>query len=200
MNPFEQNLDRQPANNVPLSPLSFLPRTAALFPESTAVVHGNSSYSWSEAYARCRRLASALAKLGVSKGDVVAVMAPNTPPMWEAHHGVPMLGAVLNALNVRLDAQAIAFILQHGDAKVLITDSEYHETIAKSLERLGRDDLKVIDVQDPQGPGGRPLGAMEYEDFLASGDPDFHWSLPDDEWNAIALNYTSGTTGTTLAQ
>lgn len=195
MNPFEQNLDRQPANYVPLSPLSFLPRTAALFPESTAVVHGNSSYSWSEAYARCRRLASALAKLGVGKGDVVAVMAPNTPPMWEAHHGVPMLGAVLNALNVRLDAQAIAFILQHGDAKVLITDSEYHETIAKALELLGRADLKVIDVQDPQGPGGRPLGAMEYEDFLASGDPDFHWSLPDDEWNAIALNYTSGTTG-----
>ena len=194
MNPFDKDLDRRDANYVPLSPLSFLPRTAALFAQSTAVVHGRSSYTWSEAYDRCRRLASALAGLGVGQGDVVAVMAPNTPPMWEAHHGVPILGAVLNALNVRLDAQAIAFILQHGDAKVLISDTEFHETIAKALDLLGRD-LPVIDIDDPQGPGGRRLGDWEYEEFLAGGDAEFQWTLPEDEWNAIALNYTSGTTG-----
>ena len=194
MNPFDQHLERVAANHVPLSPLSFLPRTAAVYPDGAAVVHGDRSYNWAEAYRRCRRLASALASLGVGKGDVVAVMAPNTPPMWEAHHGVPMLGAVLNALNVRLDAQAIAFILEHGDAKVLITDSEYYETIAKALELLGKD-LPVIDIDDPQGPGGKRLGSVEYEEFLKQGDPDFDWSLPEDEWNAISLNYTSGTTG-----
>lgn len=194
MNPFDQNLDRQAANYVPLSPLSFLPRTAAVFPEGTAVVHGMTRYSWAEAYGRCKRLASALANLGIGKGDVVAVMSPNTPPLWEAHHGVPMLGGVLNALNVRLDAQTIAFILQHGDAKVLITDTEYHATIQEALRLLGRD-LPVIDIDDPEGPGGRRLGRLEYEEFLAAGDPNFQWSLPGDEWDAIALNYTSGTTG-----
>src|SRR5690554_6128405 len=172
MNPFDLNLDRSAANYVPLSPLSFLPRTAAIFPQSRAVVHGSSSYTWAEAYDRCRRLASALAGLGVEKGDVVAVMAPNTPPMWEAHHGVPMLGAILNALNVRLDAQTIAFILQHGEAKVLISDTEFHETIAKALDLLGRD-LPVIDIDDSQGPGGRRLGDWEYEEFLAGGDAEF---------------------------
>ncbi|MDF2094577.1 acyl-CoA synthetase [Aquibaculum arenosum] len=194
MNPFEQDLDRNSANYVPLSPLSFLPRTAAIYPQRTAVVHGRTSFTWAEAYERCRRLASALADLGVSKGDTVAVMAPNTPPMWEAHHAVPMLGAVLNALNVRLDARTIAFILAHGEAKVLITDTEFHPTISEALKLLGRD-LPVIDIDDPQGPGGERLGQVEYEDFLVGGDPDYAWDLPEDEWNAIALNYTSGTTG-----
>jgi len=194
LNPFEQDLDRNAANHVPLSPLSFLARTAAIYPQRTAVVHGRTSYDWAEAYARCRRLASALAGLGVGKGDTVAVMAPNTPPLWEAHHGVPMLGAVLNALNVRLDAATIAFILAHGEARVLITDSEYHATVAEALALLGRD-IPVIDIDDPQGPGGERLGRIEYEAFLAGGDPDFEWHLPGDEWDAIALNYTSGTTG-----
>ncbi|MDJ0942456.1 MAG: acyl-CoA synthetase [Kiloniellales bacterium] len=192
--PYETDLEKNPANYTPLSPLSFLPRTAAVFPERAAVVHGAETRSWAEAYARCRRLASALAKRGIGKGDTVAVMAPNTPPMWEAHHGVPMAGAVLNALNVRLDAAAIAFILDHGEAKVLITDTEFAPVIEAALAELDREIL-VIDVDDPQGPGGKRLGSLDYEGFLAEGDPDFAWSLPGDEWDAISLNYTSGTTG-----
>ena len=196
--PYETDLDKTPANYAPLSPLSFLPRAAAVFPERTAVVHGAERRTWAEAYARCRRLASALARRGIGKGDTVAVMAPNTPPMWEAHHGVPMAGAVLNALNVRLDAAAIAFILAHGEAKALITDTEFAPVIKEALARLGREIL-VIDVDDPQGPhgpgGGERLGGIDYEAFLAEGDPDFAWAPPGDEWDAIALNYTSGTTG-----
>ncbi len=192
--PYETDLDRNPANYAPLSPLSFLPRAAAVFPERTAVVHGSQRRTWAEAYERCRRLASALAKRGLGKGDTVAVMAPNTPPMWEAHHGVPMAGAVLNALNVRLDAAAIAFILEHGEAKVLITDTEFAPVIEAALAGLDREIL-VIDIDDPQGPGGKRLGSLDYEAFLAEGDPDFVWSLPGDEWDAISLNYTSGTTG-----
>ncbi len=192
--PYETDLDRNPANYAPLSPLSFLPRAAAVFPERTAVVHGSQRRTWAEAYERCRRLASALAKRGLGKGDTVAVMAPNTPPMWEAHHGVPMAGAVLNALNVRLDAAAIAFILEHGEAKVLITDTEFAPVIEAALAGLDREIL-VIDIDDPQGPGGKRLGSLDYKAFLAEGDPDFVWSLPGDEWDAISLNYTSGTTG-----
>jgi fatty-acyl-CoA synthase len=194
LNPFEINLDRVGANFEPLSPLSFLARTADTYPDRLAVVHGSLSYTWREAAERCRRLASALTARGFGEGDTVAVMAPNTPPMWEAHHGVPMAGAVLNALNVRLDAKAIAFILEHGEAKVLITDTEFHETIGEAL-RLVERDILVVDIDDPQGPGGNCLGQIGYEELLAEGEPDFAFTPPTDEWQAVSLNYTSGTTG-----
>jgi fatty-acyl-CoA synthase len=192
--PFD--LPRTAANHVPLSPLSFLARTAAVYPDRLAVVHGAWRMSWRESYARCRRLAAALAARGVGRGDTVAIMAPNVPAAFEAHFGVPMLGAVLNALNIRLDAEAIAFMLEHGGARVLITDREFAATIQAALGLLpaGRRPL-VIDIDDPLAPPGRRLGEMDYEAFLATGDPEYAWQLPDDEWNAIALNYTSGTTG-----
>jgi fatty-acyl-CoA synthase len=192
--PFEAGLDKNAANYVPLSPLSFLARTAAIYPERTAVVHGRIRRNWAETYRRCRLLASALARRGIGKGDTVAVMAPNIPAHFEAHYGPAMLGAVLNALNIRLDAETIAFILAHGEAKVLLTDTEFAPVIGKALARLEQKPL-VIDIDDPEGGGGARLGEMEYEPFLATGDPDFAWSLPADEWDAIALNYTSGTTG-----
>jgi fatty-acyl-CoA synthase len=194
VNPYETDLDRNAANYVPLTPLSFLPRTAGTFPEHAAVVHGDRRYTWAEVYQRCRRLASALGRLGIQRGDTVSVMATNTPPMYEAHFGVPMAGAVLNALNYRLDAAAIAFILQHADAKALLTDTEYAPIIEQALRTLGRR-IPVIDLVDPFGPGGKRLGSIEYEDFLAGGDPEFAWTPPADEWEAISLNYTSGTTG-----
>ncbi len=192
--PFETGLDRNRANSVPLSPLSFLPRAAMVYPGHTAVLHGDQRHTWAESYARCRRFASALMRRGIGAGDTVAVMAPNTPPLFEAHHGVPMAGAVLNALNTRLDAAAIAFILEHGEAKVLITDTEYAPIIKGALDRLTRK-LLVVDIDDAQGPGGERLGEIDYEAFLDGGDPEHRWSLPDDEWRAISLNYTSGTTG-----
>jgi fatty-acyl-CoA synthase len=194
--PFDIDLDKNAANYVPLSPLSFIRRTAAVFPNRTAVIHGAARrYSWAQAYERCRRLASALRARGIGLGDTVAVMAPNVPEVFEAHFGVPMAGAVLNALNIRLDAETIAFILQHGEAKVLITDREFSPVIERALTLVERKPI-VIDIDDPlAAPGGKLLGEMDYEAFLASGDPDFPWELPDDEWRAIALNYTSGTTG-----
>jgi fatty-acyl-CoA synthase len=191
---YDLGLERNPANYVPLSPLSFLRRTAAVHPDRLAVVHGEHRATWSETYARCRRLASALARHGVGRGDTVAVMAPNVPATFEAHFGVPMLGAVLNALNTRLDPAAIAFMLQHGEAKVLITDRELSGIVARVLHGLEHPPL-VIDIDDPQAAGGELLGAATYEDFLAGGDAHFDWQLPADEWDAIALNYTSGTTG-----
>jgi fatty-acyl-CoA synthase len=183
------------ANHVALSPLSFLPRTAGIYPERAAVVHGARRITWREAYTRCRRLASALAARGIGKGDAVAVMAPNVPAMFEAHFAVPMLGAVLNALNIRLDAETIAYILTHGEARALITDCEFSSTVAKALALLPQGERPlVIDIDDPLGTAGERLGEIEYEAFLDAGDPDFEWTLPDDEWDAIALNYTSGTT------
>ncbi|NIA68464.1 acyl-CoA synthetase [Pelagibius litoralis] len=193
-NPFEAGLDRGPPNHEALSPLSFLPRTAAVYPDRIGVIHGERRYTWKEVYERCRRLASALAKRGIGKGDCVAVMAPNTPPVLEAHFGVPAAGAVLNALNVRLDAATIAFILNHGEAKVLITDREFSATIKTALAQVEHDIL-VIDIDDPLGAGGELLGETDYESFLASGDPDFPWHLPGDEWDSLSLLYTSGTTG-----
>jgi fatty-acyl-CoA synthase len=194
MNQFERDLDRNAANYVPLSPLSFLARAAAVFPNRLAVVHGARRYSWAEAYARCRRLASALTRRGIGKGDTVALMAPNIPEAFEAHFGVPMAGAVLNALNIRLDAEAIAFTLQHGEARVLLTDREFSPVIKSALARVEKK-LLVIDIDDALGIGGERLGELDYEEFLATGDPGFAWSRPGDEWDAIALNYTSGTTG-----
>jgi fatty-acyl-CoA synthase len=194
MSPYDTDLDRTPANYVPLSPLSFLPRTAAVYPERTAIIHGSRRHTWREAYGRCRRLAGALAGRGIGRGDTVAVMAPNTPALWEAHFGVPMTGAVLNALNYRLDPASIAFILEHGEAKILLADREFSPIAKDALGRLGRA-IPVIDIDDPDARGGELLGETEYEALLDEGDPAFDWHLPADEWQAVSLNYTSGTTG-----
>jgi fatty-acyl-CoA synthase len=192
--PYESDLDKTPANYVPLSPLSFIRRAASVYPQYPAVIHGNRTFTWSESYARCRRLASALRARGIGKVDTVAVMAPNTPAIFEASFGVPMAGAVLNTLNVRLDAATIAFILDHGEAKALITDKEFSPIIAEALRRVKRR-LLVIDIDDPLAGGGEAVGECDYESFLEQGDAGFDWTLPDDEWDAISLNYTSGTTG-----
>ncbi|HXZ95770.1 MAG TPA: acyl-CoA synthetase [Burkholderiales bacterium] len=194
INPYNTDLDKNSANYSPLSPLSFLERTAYVYPQRIAAIHGDRNFTWAETYARCRRLASALAMRGMGAGDTVAVMLPNIPQMLEAHFGVPMTGAVLNTLNTRLDAEAVAFMLKHGEAKVLITDREFSTTVAKALAMLEKKPL-VIDVDDPDFKGGVLLGESDYEGFLKTGDPDFAWSLPEDEWDAISLNYTSGTTG-----
>ena len=191
---YDTDLDKNAANHVPLTPLGFLERTAAVFPDRTAVIHGSLRRSWAETAARCRRLASALAARGIGVGDTVAVIAPNVPELFEAHFGVPMTGGVLNALNTRLDAATIAFILEHGEAKVLITDREYSGVIGEALAKLAKK-LLVIDIDDPLGDGGECLGEMDYESFIAGGDPDHAWAPPADEWRAISLNYTSGTTG-----
>ena len=193
--PYETGLDRTPANFQPLTPLTFLERAARTFPKHTAIIHGKQRIDYAAFYARSRRLASALARTGIKKGDTVAVMLANTPPMLEAHYGIPMLGAVLNALNTRLDAAALAFMLEHGGAKILITDREFSATVAAALKLLKKKPL-VIDYDDKEFPqSGARLGKIDYEKFLKSGDPDFAWRMPEDEWDAIALNYTSGTTG-----
>jgi fatty-acyl-CoA synthase len=193
-NPFTSGLDRNVANHTPLTPLSLIARAAYTYPDALAVIHGARRYTWGETYARARRLASALVGAGIGVGDTVAVMAANTPEMVEVHFGVPMTGAVLNTLNTRLDAEAIAFMLEHGEAKVLITDTEFSPTIEMALARVARKPL-VIDIDDPLGPGGKRLSATDYEAFIAGGDPEYAWAHPSDEWNAISLNYTSGTTG-----
>ena len=193
--PYERDLDQNAANFQPLSPLTFLDRAAKVFPDHTAVIHGNQRFSYAEFYARARRLASALVKRGIKKFDTVSVVLANTPPMLEAHYGVAMTGAVLNCLNTRLDAAAIAFILDHAEAKVVITDREFADTMSAALEQAGVDPL-VIDYDDPEfAQDGAMLGEIEYEAFLAEGDPGFEWSLPEDEWQSLSLNYTSGTTG-----
>ncbi|MSQ58590.1 MAG: acyl-CoA synthetase [Betaproteobacteria bacterium] len=191
---YDIGLDKNPGNYIPLSPLSFLRRTAAVYPHRLGLVHGSVRRDWGEIYSRCRALASALDRHGVRAGDTVAVMAPNIPAAYEAHFAVPMLGAVLNALNTRLDAASIAFMLEHGEAKVLIADREFSVVVSQALSRMRTKPL-LIEVDDPLAQGGESVGAMEYEQFVASGDPEFSWQLPPDEWNAIALNYTSGTTG-----
>ncbi|TEA77711.1 acyl-CoA synthetase [Allopusillimonas ginsengisoli] len=198
---FDQDLPQTPANYAAISPLSFIERSAQVYPDALAVIHGQGPSalrrSWSEVYGRCRRLASALAQEGIGKGDTVAVMLPNTPPMVEAHFGIPMLGAVLNALNTRLDAEMIAFMLDHGESKAVIVDTEFAPVMRKALElRKSPHPIMVIDVVDALYEGeNESIGSIEYEQFLAAGDPEFAWRLPDDEWDAITLNYTSGTTG-----
>jgi fatty-acyl-CoA synthase len=198
---YDQDLPRNEANFAPMSPLSFIERTAEVYPDRLAIVHGALRQTWAQTYARTRQLASALQKAGIGKNDTVAVMLPNTPPMVEAHFGVPMAGAVLNALNTRLDPEAIAFMLDHGEAKAVIVDPEFAGTMAKALKlRQATTPLLVIDVQDALFTGtdpsaGQPIGSTTYEAFLAGGDPALAWQLPGDEWDAIALNYTSGTTG-----
>jgi fatty-acyl-CoA synthase len=194
-NPYDTDLERNAANFQPLTPLSFLARAAEVYPDHTAIIHGARSWTYREFYGRARKLASALAKRGIKRGDTVAVVLPNVPAMLEAHYGVAMAGAVLNSINTRLDAAIVAFTLDHGEAKVLITDREYSKTVKGALAACKARPL-VVDYDDPEftGPGER-LGNLEYEDFLAEGDADFAWLLPADEWDAIALNYTSGTTG-----
>jgi len=194
INPFEENLPKNQANYSPLTPLSFLTRTAEVFPERAAVIHGEIKRSWRETLKRCTRLASALKKKGVVQGTTVSVMAPNVPELLEAHFGVLMTGGVLNALNIRLEAQTLAYILEHGESQVLITDREFSPVIQKVLQQL-EDPPLVIDIDDPMAEGGELLGEMDYEAFLKTGDENFEWNLPEDEWQAVSLNYTSGTTG-----
>ena len=192
---YDLDLDRNPANYQPLTPLGFLERAAAVFPDRTAIIHGPLRRTYADFYARSRRLASALAKAGIKRGDTVSAMLANTPAMLECHYGVPMTQGVLNTLNTRLDAAILAFSLDHADAKVVITDREFSKVMKEALA-LAKVKPLVIDYDDPEYSGnGERLGSIEYEDFVASGDPDFAWSMPDDEWDAICLNYTSGTTG-----
>ncbi len=194
---FDQHLARNEANFAPLTPLLFIERTAEVYPERLAIVHGGLRQTWSQTYDRCRRLASSLRRAGVGKNDTVAVMLPNTPPMVEAHFGVPMAGAVLNTMNTRLDPEAVAFMLDHGEAKVVIVDPEFTPVMARALALRQRTaPILVIETEDAlYGPAAQSLGGTRYEDFIAAGDAQFAWELPGDEWDAIALNYTSGTTG-----
>ncbi len=194
---YDQDLPQTPANFAPMSPLSFIERTAEVYPRRLAVVHGSLRQDWATTYRRCRQLASALSQAGIGKNDTVAVMLPNTQPMVEAHFGIPMAGAVLNTLNTRLDPETIAFMLDHGEAKAVIVDPEFAGVMKKAIAlRQSKSSLLVIDVEDAlfSGPAEK-IGSTTYEAFVAKGDPAFVWSLPANEWDAIALNYTSGTTG-----
>ena len=195
---YDTNLDKNDANFTPLSPLSFLIRAAEVYPNRTSIIHGKKQFTWSETYGRSKQLASALSKRGIGKGDTVAVLCFNTPEIYETHFGVPMIGAVLNTINIRLDVDTISYILEHGEAKALITDNELSPTIKQVLDKI-KNKILVIDIDDelanhPEG-AGENLGEINYEDFLLTGDSDLEWSLPDDEWQSLALNYTSGTTG-----
>ena len=193
--PYDTGLEKNPANHQPLTPLTFLERAASTFPDHTAIVHGSKRVAYRDFYARARQLGSALAKRGIGKGDTVSVMLSNTPAMLECHYGVPMTKAVLNTLNTRLDAQIIAFSLDHAETKVLITDREFAHTVKQALS-LCKSKPLVIDYDDPEFPqDGEMLGEVEYEQFIATGEADYAWHMPDDEWDAISLNYTSGTTG-----
>jgi fatty-acyl-CoA synthase len=193
--PFDQNLDKTPANYQPLTPLTIVSRAAAVYPDTTAIIHGAYRATYAEYFARCRRLASALAQRYVGKGDTVSVMLSNTPPMLEAHVGVPMVGAVLHALNTRLDAGIIAFQLDHANTKVLIVDREFAPVMREALG-LAKVNPLILDYDDPEFPQDSDrLSYLDYEEFIATGDPAYAWRMPDDEWDAIALNYTSGTTG-----
>jgi len=193
--PYEMDLDRNAANFQPLTPLQFLERAANTFPDHTAIIHGSLRRNYRDFYARARRLASALQQHGIGKGDTVSVVLANTPAMLECHYGVPMTGAVLHAINTRLDAAVNAFTLDHAETKVLIVDREFSRVMKDALSRAKAKPL-VIDYDDPEYKGdGERIGSIEYEDFLQQGDPQFAWKIPDDEWDAISLNYTSGTTG-----
>ncbi|NHF74312.1 acyl-CoA synthetase [Paracoccus xiamenensis] len=194
-NIYDIGLDANAANFVQLSPLSFLARTAAIYPDLDAVSYGTVRRNWAETYARTRRLASALVQRGIGKGDTVSIIAANIPEMFEAHFGVPMSGAVLNTINTRLDPEAVAFILNHAEARVLLVDPEFAEIAGRAVQMANRPDLLVVDIEDPSFEGGTRIGSLTYDELLATGDPEFNWSLPASEWDAISLNYTSGTTG-----
>ncbi len=195
---YNTNLDKNHANFTPLSPLSFLQRSAEVYPNRQSIVHGSKSYTWSDTFKRSKQLASALTKKGVGKGDTVAVLCFNTPEIYEAHYGIPMIGAVINTINIRLDVDTISYILEHGEAKVVITDNELSPTMKEVLNKIKTKPL-VIDIDDelanhPEG-AGENIGSLNYEEFLKTGDENFEWILPEDEWDSLALNYTSGTTG-----
>jgi fatty-acyl-CoA synthase len=193
--PYDTGLDRNAANFQPLTPLSFLARAAEVYPEQTAIIHGARSWTYDEFFARAKKLGSALVKRGIKRGDTVSVVLPNVPAMLEAHYGVPMAGAVLNSINTRLDAAIIAFQLDHGEAKIVITDREFSKVVKAALAQCKVKPL-IIDYDDPEFTGaGERLGKLDYEALIAEGDADFAWLMPQDEWDAIALNYTSGTTG-----
>ena len=196
MNHYETNLDKNDANYVPLTPLSFLERAKDIYPNYEAVVYENRKYTWSEVYKRCVKFASALDKIGIKTGDTVSVLAFNTPEIFEAHYSIPMVGAVINAINTRLDSKTISYILNHSEAKVLIVDRQFHDVIKKALEDV-KQEIKIIDIDDKDAnlKDSKAIGSLEYEDFLNTGDEDYIWKLPKDEWQAIALGYTSGTTG-----
>jgi fatty-acyl-CoA synthase len=196
MNPYDLDLPKNPANYQPLTPLSFLERSASVYPSHTAIIHGSQRFTYAQFYARCRRLASALKQLGIARGDTVSAMLANTPAMLEAHYGVPMTGAVLNTLNTRLDAAIIAFSLDHAETKVLLADREFSKTVREALKLTKSAKPIVIDYEDREFPvTGEAAGEVAYDEFIARGDPGFAWSGPLDEWDAISLNYTSGTTG-----
>ena len=196
MNNYETNLDKNDANYVPLTPLSFLERAKDIYPNYEAVVYESRKYTWSEVYKRCVKFASALDKIGIKTGDTVSVLAFNTPEIFEAHYSIPMVGAVINAINTRLDSKTISYILNHSEAKVLIVDRQFHDVIKKALEDV-KQEIKIIDIDDKDAnlKDSKAIGSLEYEDFLNTGDEDYIWKLPKDEWQAIALGYTSGTTG-----
>ena len=193
-NIYERDLDKTPANYASLTPLQFIERSASVYPDQIALVHGQRRQSWAETYARCRQLASALEKVGIGTGDTVAIMAPNIPEMYEAHFGVPMTGGVLNSLNTRLDAAMVAFILDHSETKVLLVDREFHRVVTEALA-IAKAQPLVVDIDDPECEDRAQIGDTTYEEFLATGDADYAWEYPGDEWNAVSLNYTSGTTG-----
>ncbi len=198
MSNFDTNLDKNSANFVPLSPLSFITRVKDIYPNYDSLVYGNRSYTWHETYNRCAKFASALAKKGITKGSTVSIIAANTPELFEAHYSIPMTGGVINTINTRLDAETIAYILDHSDAKLLITDTQFSPTMKKALKIYGKN-IPIIDIHDDQAVfkdgEGEQIGEMTYEEFLQTGDDNYNWSLPEDEWQAISLSYTSGTTG-----
>ncbi len=198
MSNFDTNLDKNSANFVPLSPLSFITRVKDIYPNYDSLVYGKRSYTWLETYNRCTKFASALAKKGITKGSTVSIIAANTPELFEAHYSIPMTGGVINTINTRLDAETIAYILDHSDAKLLITDTQFSPTMKKALKIYGKN-IPIIDIHDDQAVfkdgEGEQIGGMTYEEFLQTGDDNYNWSLPEDEWQAISLSYTSGTTG-----
>ncbi|MDA9749056.1 acyl-CoA synthetase [Pelagibacteraceae bacterium] len=198
MSNFDTNLDKNSANFVPLSPLSFITRVKDIYPNYDSLVYGNRSYTWLETYDRCTKFASALEKKGITKGSTVSIIAANTPELFEAHYSIPMTGGVINTINTRLDAETIAYILDHSDAKLLITDTQFSPTMKKALQIYGKN-IPIIDIHDDQAifkdGEGEHIGEMTYEEFLQTGDDNYNWSLPEDEWQAISLSYTSGTTG-----
>ena len=196
MSHYDTDLDKNDANYVPLSPLTFLERTKDIYPKYEAVVYESRSYTWGEVYKRCVKFASALDKLGVKTGDTVSIMAFNTPEIFEAHYSIPMVGAVINAINTRLDPNTISYVLEHSDAKVLIVDRQFHEVIAKALKNV-KNKIIIIDIDDKDidTSNFKKIGELEYESFLSSGDENYEWKKPKDEWQAISLGYTSGTTG-----
>ena len=196
MNNYDLGMEQNKANYIPLTPLSFLDRIKDVYPDYEAIVYKQRKYNWKQVYDRCTQFASALTKIGIGEGDTVSIMAANTPEIFEAHYSIPMTGGVINTINTRLDAKTVGYILDHSDAKVLIVDRQFHDVVVNALEQVNRD-IVVIDIDDQQAglENSRSIGDLEYESFLETGDRDFEWIRPNDEWQAIGLSYTSGTTG-----